>query len=65
MQPDWLTSEVFVKQIQPLLANISNSAIRSRIGVTRWYAGRIREGYLPHPRHWQVLAELSGCNTSA
>ena len=59
-QPAWLTSEVFSKRIQPLLANISNAIIRSRIGVSRWYAGRIREGYRPHPRHWQVLAQLVG-----
>jgi len=26
--------------------------------VSRWYAGRVREGYRPHPRHWQALAEL-------
>jgi hypothetical protein len=31
-----------------------------RISVSRWYAGRIREGYRPHPRHWEVLAELAG-----
>jgi len=59
-QPTWLTSEVFSRQIQPLLASISTSAIRSRIGVSRWYAGRIREGYRPHPRHWLALAELVG-----
>src|ERR1035437_1950786 len=59
-QPAWLTSEVFSKQIQPLLADISTSAIRSRIAVPRWYAGRIRQGYRPHPRHWRVLAELVG-----
>jgi len=41
-----------------LLAGVSNSAIRARIGVSRWYAGRIRGGYRPHPRHWQALAEL-------
>jgi CRISPR associated protein Cas1 len=57
-QPAWLTSKVFSKQIQPLLGSIRTSAIRSRIGVSRWYAGRIRQGYLPHPRHWQALAEL-------
>jgi hypothetical protein len=51
---------VFSKQIQPLLADIPTSAIRSRIGVSRWYAGRIRQGYRPHPRHWQALAELVG-----
>jgi CRISPR-associated endonuclease Cas1 len=57
-QPAWLTSEVFSQQIQPLLAGVSTSSIRSRTGVSRWYAGRIREGYRPHPRHWQALATL-------
>lgn len=59
-QPDWLTSELFSQKIQPLLANLSTSAIRSRIGVSRWYASRIRHGYCPHPRHWQASAELVG-----
>ncbi len=59
-QPAWLTSEVFSQRIQPLLIGISPSAIRSKIGVSRWYAGRIREGYRPHPRHWLALAELAG-----
>jgi CRISPR-associated endonuclease Cas1 len=57
-QPVWLTVKVFAQEIQPLLREISTSAIRSQIGVSRWYAGRIRQGYLPHPRHWQALAEL-------
>jgi CRISPR-associated endonuclease Cas1 len=59
-QPGWLTSEVFAKRIQPLLANISTAIIRSRIGVSRWYASRIRQGNQPHPRHWQALAMLVG-----
>ncbi len=59
-QPAWLTSEVFTQQIQPLLEKVTTSAICSRIGVSRWYAGRIRQGYLPHPRHWQALADLAG-----
>ncbi len=59
-QPAWLTGEVFSQRIQPQLANVSTSAIRSRIGISRWYAGRIRQGYRPHPRHWQALAELVG-----
>jgi CRISPR-associated endonuclease Cas1 len=57
-QPGWLTGEVFAKRIQPLLANISTAIIRSRIGVSRWYASRIRQGYQPHPRHWHSLAIL-------
>jgi len=59
-QPAWLTSEVFSRRIQPLLAKIPNSAIRSQIGVSRWYAGKIRQGYRPHARHWQALAGLVG-----
>jgi hypothetical protein len=65
MQPSWLTSEVFSQQIQPLLAGVSTSAIRSRIGVSRWYAGQIRQGYRPHPRHWQALAELVSVSANA
>ena len=58
-QPAWLTSEVYSHKIQPLLASMSCSTIASRIGVSRWYAGRIRGGYRPHPRHWQALATLA------
>jgi CRISPR-associated endonuclease Cas1 len=57
-QPVWLTSEVFSEKIQPLLVGISTSSIRSVIGVSRWYAGKIRQGYRPHPRHWSKLARL-------
>ena len=59
-QPAWLTGKLFSQKIQPLLATVSTSAIRSRIGVSRWYAGRIRQGYRPHPRHWLILADLVG-----
>lgn len=59
-QPSWLTPEVFSQKIQPLLSNIATSVIRSSIGVSRWYASRIRQGSRPHPRHWEVLAGLVG-----
>ncbi len=58
--PEWLTSAVFSQQIQPLLGGVSTAFIRSGIGVSRWYASRIRQGHRPHPRHWQALAELVG-----
>jgi hypothetical protein len=58
-QPAWLTSNVFSQRIQPLLAAMSASAIARQISISRWYAGRIREGYRPHPRHWQALARLA------
>lgn len=64
-QPRWLTSEVFSQQVQPLLANTPTSAIRSQIGVSRWYAGRIRKGYRPRPRHWLALAELAGISAGS
>jgi CRISPR-associated endonuclease Cas1 len=66
-QPAWLTAKIFAQRIQPLLARQSTSAIGSRIGVSRGYAGRIRDGYRPHPRHWQRLAALvglTGCDQS-
>lgn len=62
-QRNWLTDEVYSETVQPFLAGMSSSAIASRIGVSRWYAGRIRQGYRPHPRHWQALAELTGVSS--
>jgi hypothetical protein len=59
-QPVWLTAEVFTEKIQPLLAGLSSSVIASEIQVSRWYAGRIRQGYRPHPRHWKALGQLVG-----
>jgi CRISPR-associated endonuclease Cas1 len=59
-KPAWLTAKVYSHEIQPLLARLANSIIASRIGVSRWYAGRIRKGHRPHPRHWLALAELVG-----
>ncbi|HEU0050062.1 MAG TPA: hypothetical protein VFQ43_20905, partial [Nitrososphaera sp.] len=59
-QPAWLTSEFFSQQVHPLLAKFSTSTICRRIGVSRWYASRVRQGYKPHPRHWRALSELVG-----
>ena len=58
--PAWLTESFYLECVQPLLSSMSASAIARRISVSRWYAGRIREGYRPHPRHWKKLAELVG-----
>jgi hypothetical protein len=57
-QPAWLTPELYTKEIQPLLASVSMSAIRSSLGVSKWYASKIRQGYRPHPRHWKNLVQL-------
>jgi len=59
-QPAWLTEKFYSEKVQPVLAAMSASAIARRISVSRWYAGRIREGYRPHKRHFQALAKLAG-----
>ena len=63
-QPAWLTAELFKKRIQPLLANVPRSVIRSSIGVSKWYASKIRQGYIPHKRRWLALANLVGITSS-
>jgi CRISPR-associated endonuclease Cas1 len=57
-QPAWLTKELFEQKIQPRLANVSMSVIRSSLAISKWYASKIRQGYRPHPRHWLALARL-------
>jgi CRISPR-associated endonuclease Cas1 len=59
--PDWLSRDVYVKQVQPGLASVPKSRIRSALGVSEPYSSHIRAGKrIPHPRHWQALAELVG-----
>jgi CRISPR-associated endonuclease Cas1 len=65
-QPVWLTAEFFSDSIQPLLTNVSASVIQSRLGVSRYYAGKIRQGKCcPHPRHWKELLLLAGVDQKA
>jgi hypothetical protein len=59
-QPAWLTDTLYSEKIQPVLAAMSASVIARQISISRWYAGRIREGYRPHKRYWQALAKLAG-----
>jgi len=59
-QPAWLTSELFERKIQPLLAKASMFDIQKALGISKWYASKVRQGYRPHPRHWQALAALVG-----
>jgi CRISPR-associated endonuclease Cas1 len=63
-QPDWLTEKFFAEKLQPKLAQISTSLIVSRLGVSAGYAGQIRKGYRPHPRHWLALAQMVGLPVS-
>jgi len=58
--PGWLTRDVYVTRVQPALATVPRSRIRSALGVSEPYSSDIRAGKrIPHPRHWPVLAELA------
>jgi CRISPR-associated endonuclease Cas1 len=60
-KPDWPNEDIYVRQIQPRLARVTISALASSLGVSEPYAAYVRSGrHRPHPRHWQVLAELAG-----
>lgn len=59
--PTWLTREVYVKRVQPALASVAKSQVRSALGVSEPYSSDIRAGErVPHPRHWEALAKLVG-----
>ena len=57
--PNWLTRDVYVERVQPELVHVAKSQIRSALGVSEPYSSAIQAGKrVPHPRHWQALAEL-------
>jgi len=59
--PTWLTRDVYVQEVQPAVAQVAKSQIRSALGVSEPYSSDIQAGKrVPHPRHWQALAELVG-----
>jgi len=60
-QPHWLTEETYLREIQPKLASVKLRTLMATMGISQPYATNIRNGKrLPHPRHWQTLAELAG-----
>lgn len=60
-QPSWLTNEFYSEKIQPALAAFSGSSIARTLSVSSRYARDIRKGLVvPHPRHWEALANLVG-----
>ena len=59
-QPIWLTEQFYSQTIQPLLSQMSGTAIARALGVTCAYGSRIRQGSRPHRRHWMVLSKLVG-----
>ena len=59
--PDWLNEKFYRKKIQPRLVAFTVPAIASALGISRPYATDVRAGRrLPHPRHWERLAQQVG-----
>jgi len=57
----WLDRKIYVSKIQPRLATVKISTLRSVLGVSEPYAASIRSGScVPHQRHWQLLTQLVG-----
>jgi CRISPR-associated endonuclease Cas1 len=62
----WPTEATYIEKIQPGLSKVAISRISSTLGVSESYAADIRAGrHRPHPRHWQVLANLAGMSSDA
>jgi CRISPR-associated endonuclease Cas1 len=60
--PSWLTTDLYSAKIRPRLVSLPCSLLAKRMKVSVSYADQIRKGRVPHPRHWQALAELVGLN---
>jgi CRISPR-associated endonuclease Cas1 len=52
--------EWFKADIAPQMATCPVAEIRRATGLSKHYAIMIRQGYIPHPRHYPMLAELVG-----
>jgi CRISPR-associated endonuclease Cas1 len=60
-QPEWLTEEVYRRDIQSKLASVKLPTLMAAMGISKPYAINIRSGKrVPHPRHWKALAQLTG-----
>jgi CRISPR-associated endonuclease Cas1 len=60
-QPAWLTQDMLNDRILPSLRKIEVPIIAAALRVSQPYATAIRRGTrTPHPRHWGVLAKITG-----
>jgi hypothetical protein len=57
-QPTRLTAEFYSEKIQPLVSALSGRALARHLKVSHGYAIEIRNGRVPHPRHWLTLTTL-------
>lgn len=57
--------EWFRTAIAPRMPTCPVAEIRRATGLSKHYAIMIRQGYIPHPRHYPMLAELVGTKMPA
>jgi CRISPR-associated endonuclease Cas1 len=63
--PPWLTQESYRERVLPRLATITIPMLAHALSVSEPYAARVRHGRnIPHPRHWQTLAEIAGISAN-
>ena len=61
----WLDKKTYVGKIQPRLTGVAVPVLQSVLGISEPYAAFIRAGTrVPHPRHWQTLAQLVGISSA-
>lgn len=59
--PEWLNDTVYRERIMPAFRSITSRAIMEVLQVSKRYVADIRSGKcVPHPGHWQTLAQLTG-----
>lgn len=55
------TQSAHREKIMPRLAGVTVSIIAKALKVSETYAAKVRKGqFVPHPMHWQALANLVG-----
>jgi CRISPR-associated endonuclease Cas1 len=57
-KPDWLSEKYYRETVVKRLKSIPVPAIAATLRVSEPYATEIRNGRLPHPRHWFALLRL-------
>ena len=62
---DMLAVEDEMKPVKTPLSTLRDrhwltAAYREEKSAPTWYAGRMRHGYRPHPRHWRAFSEFVG-----
>jgi|HubBroStandDraft_4_1064222.scaffolds.fasta_scaffold00040_42 hypothetical protein len=59
--PAWLTQSSYRELILPRLSAVTVTTLAHALNVSEPYAAKLRKGqHVPHPMHWQALAELVG-----